>query len=768
MKKSRKKFKFWKKHSSHGLVRSLLSICLVLMIFSQLVLTYNRMQIKWSDQKVINVMAEDSGELIIATDLDTNKAGAMNYQGETVIPFENSVFNPWTGEVITEGLHSEKGLYWIIQDGKVGIVNAENKVIIPREYGYLERGLENHFIAGTGTMTEVVIDGGQYLDKKYGVIAEENKILIPLEYDELSAQEDNSYRAVIYEETKTITRIFRSDGTLKDEREKLIETEDVDDTGESDSTDEAGERNEIETETEAETGTEPVTEETSETDNEDSSVAAQTDQSETSKETESVSEEGQNETSKEDETQTQRNDDEASEEESGQGTEGGEADIQEYESSEESYTIQEKYNDGKERTIHYDSGVTRLEVKELNNVLAEFPGIRTPDVNEPVFSDDEKLVLDNWEDYYSVYSARDGQLLCSVESETDYQYSGELLAFLEDGVYSIKNLDNRVLFTAEAGEEDRFMNSALEKPRFVFQEEYFVYQSDTGRTLVNNQGVVIAEELDVIYYNNDNWEEEEDDNKIFICEKDDKFGAFSITGEKVLDFIYDNAEYFTGHVKGLRITDDKGKIGVTDNKGNLMIPIEYDNVGYGTSIQGADSQQVETYTLLDQEGQNDRYYGQKGNEIYYLDESGKVVSRVQYVARQEKSGGGFFDLLTFKKHLENRILYRITGNQKVMCNAFGNGFAYRRIQLESKLSGRGITFVCIDTLSGRVGIFEYVYGSFGLMGYQQELFHVWLISSRLFLFLLIFFVFSGISYQEIWWRGEDALKGWRQKHGKKK
>lgn len=740
MPKNRKKSKYWKERTSHGLVKSLLSMCLIVMILSQLCLTFNRFQIKWHEQKVTNVTVDSSSDLIIATDMEKSRAGAMNYEGETVIPFENSIFDPWTGELISEGLYHEGNLYWVNQDGRVGIVNNENKEIIPREYGFLKRGLENQFIAGTGTLSEVVSDGGQYIQKKYGIVAEGNEIIIAPEYDELSVSEDGTYYGIIYEDTRTIRRTLKPDGTLKDERSEPVETE---------------------TEEETESSAEPS--------------------SETSRQTE---ESGQEETKTEDGSSQSEPDTE------GETTAGGEEpDIQDYDGGEESYTIQDKYNDKKERSIHYHNGAVTLELLDRSTVLAEFPGIRTPDVDEPVFSEDENLVIDNWEDRYDIYSAKDGQLLCSVAVQTDYQYAGTLLAYKNDGMYEVKNLNNQVLFSIEAGSDDRFMNSELEKPRFVFQEEYFVYQGENGRTLITNQGVVIAEELDTIYYNYENIKETEKEQKIFICEKDGKFGAFSFSGEKILDFIYDNVEFFEGQEKALRITDEEGKVGIADYEGNLIIPIEYDNVGYGANIQGADSRLIETYTLLHGEEESNRYFGQKGNEIYYLDENGEIANRVQYVAKQEQSGGGLSDLLAFKKQMENRIVYRMTGYQKVMCNAFGTGPTYRRSQVEVKLDSKGITFLCIDTVGGQVGIYEYTYGAFNLMGYQQNLYDIWLVSSRLFFLLLFFYFLSGISYHELFgemkdsmgeWKDsmeemkdsvkewKDSMKEWGQKHGKKK
>ena len=81
----------------------------------------------------------------------------------------------------------------------------------------MKRAQEDQFIAGTGQISNVVMDGGSYTHKSYGVISESGETVIPLDYDSVKLQDDGKYVAVAEENTRLITRTFFANGNLDKE-----------------------------------------------------------------------------------------------------------------------------------------------------------------------------------------------------------------------------------------------------------------------------------------------------------------------------------------------------------------------------------------------------------------------------------------------------------------------------------------------------------------------------------------------------------------------
>ncbi|MHA9741197.1 WG repeat-containing protein [Robinsoniella peoriensis] len=742
--------KYWfQKKSYHRLIKRIIAVCLVCMLASQCVIWLNRSKITWFDEKVSNVVTDENSSLIIATSSENGKSGALNYEGEVVLPFESTIFDPWTGELINEGMYHEGNLFWVISDRKVGIVNEKNETVIPQEYGFLQKTQENQFIAGTGELSNAGSGGGYYAYKKYGVITESGETLIPLEYDSLTMSDEGGYIGVIQEDTRTVTRYFFDSGNLEkekiQERETEAETEEISENSTGDGeevqngADGAGAEGQTGTggsQTESQGGTET------------SGHAGNT-----AEETGGVGngEAANGETSDTDTVETDN------------------MDIQNYEGAVGDYDGVNRYVEGGDRRLRLLKGTCTLEDRD-GNIILTLEGARTENVDMPVFAQDNKLLIDMKDTFYRVYNAGDGTLLCDVGAETDCLITAELITYDDGNDYVVKNFQNRELFRIGKGEQDRFFNSSNEKTRFIFQNSYFVYQGDKGRTLVTNSGVVVADYLDSILYNDENNTKEKETERVFICERNGKYGAFTAGGDKILDFIYNDIEFFNGHVDALRITDKQGLVGVTNYQGQEIIPIAYDNVGYGKTIYAADSRNSKSYTILSDGGQDNWYFGQKGNDIYYLDNEGNQLQKVRYVMEEEE-GNDLSDYILLHNIPENPVSYRITGNQSVMDNTYSIGLAFSRSKIVTKIEQSDVTFLLIDNLSEKLGIYKYNYGTITLTGYQHLFWQIWHIASRVVLALLLLMLFTGICYTEIsdsfyFWRKNTAQK-LKQKRGRK-
>lgn len=682
------------------------------MIVSQILIRVNQGKITWIDGNYTNVSLSSSGDLICVVNTETKLAGAINRTGKIVIPVKNSTFDPWTGEVI-KGLRQEGNLFWNIEDDKVGIVNEKNEEVIPRNYGYLEKGHENQFIAGIGNKSNVVTGGGVYIQKKYGVIDENEKQIIPFEYDSMKMLEDNCYQGVIETNTEKITRIFYSDGeTKKEDVEKK----------------------------EQETTKTTVSEKPEETSNDTASNDTTNDSGNATDTTANAGSESQ-------ENEGENNQNATAREDSG---------IEEYDGPATETGVYNYYTEGDGSQIHLEGTKCTLE-NENGDVLFEFEGSRVENTM-PIYAGSSKIVVDNQEKFYRVYNALTGALLCDVKRESECILANELLVYEKDGYYTVKNFNNIELFQVNKGEKDKFLTSADDKARFVFRNSYFVYQADSGRTLITNTGVVIAEGLDSVSFNDENSTKEDDESKIYICEKNGKYGAFNAIGDRILNYEYKNIEFFNGATDVLRVTRKANEVGIVDYTGKVIVPLEYESVGYGNKIAEASDKTVVEYLLLS--NGLDQYYGKVGNRIYYLDEEGNRSEEVRYVKTEEK-GRNLVDYLSLGEAAESPKEYRTTGDVLVMDNSFVSGLSFGRSEIYQKVEREIIQFLLVDTKNEKIGIYTHHVGKFTLMGYQHLFWYAWMASSRLAAILFVLWIFCSIRYEDIsdsWYFLRQRLK----------
>ncbi len=726
METKRKKKSFEEKRKAYGksLQRWFIA-ALVVMLLCQGVLQYNRHKIHWIDGKYTDVSLSQSGELIIVVNSQSGLAGALNLKGEEIIPVRNSVFDPWDGSLIN-GMRQDGNLFWVIQDNQVGIVNAKNETVIPMEYGYLEKTQEDQFIAGTGQISNAVASGGVYTYQKYGVITESGKVLIPLEYDSLKLLDDSRYEGVIEEDTRTITRIFYASGNL--ETEEVKEKKAV--------SEEDGEEQETESE-EASATPEDIAQDQQET-------APEEQESE-----ESTEAAPQEEKEAQEEGEAENADKEALGEDSG---------VEEYEGPGD-YEVINYYTNGDSTRIHLSGTVCTLE-DEYGNVLAQFEGDRVQET-VPEFQRQNQLVVDEGENFYRIYNALTGILLCDVKKEADCVITDHLITYEQTAEYIVKNFNNTEIFRTQKGDDDQFLNAPNERARFVFQKSYFVYQADEGRTLITNSGVVVAQGLDSVSFNDENNNKENTEDKIFICEKDGKYGAFNAGGDKILDFLYENIEFFNGHENGLRVTQDKNQVGIVDYTGQVIIPLEYDSVGYGNYIEEASDNAIVEYELIN--SRSDSYYGKIKDSIYYLDNEGNKTEEVWYVKSLE-SDRDLNDYLSMKQIQEAPKEYRTTGNLLVMDNAYSGGLSFGRSTVYKSVEKNRIRFLLSDENNSKIGVWEYYFGDFTLMGYQHWFWYTWMLSSRIGVILLLLLLVMKIPYEEI----SDRVYFWKKElEGKK-
>lgn len=713
-------------------IRNWLIPLLILLLLSQTLLQINDRNIHWLEGRYSDVALSDSGELIVVVDGKTGLAGALDLDGNVVIPIENSVFDPWTGALIN-GLKQSGSLFWTIRDNKVGIVNQKNEVVIPSEYGYLEKSQEDQFIAGTGQISSAA-GSGAYTHQKYGVITESGKTVIPLEYDSLRLMIDGRYEGSIEEDTRTIHRTFYSSGNL--EFEEILEK-----------------GSEVRDEEEASEDTEAADEESPQTEDAGSpeketleTKAGQEDAGGTGPEVGTEEPEEPGEPKKE---QLENTPQEPVGEDNG---------IQDYEGPGQSDVVN-YFTEGEGVKIHLNGTVCTLE-DAYGKVLAEFEGNRV-EAGMPVFAQKDQLVIDEGEEFYRVYQASTGALVCDVKKEADCIITPHLIAYEQGDDYVIKNYNNTEIFRTAKGTDDQFLNSPNEEARFIFKESYFAYQGEEGRTLVTNSGVVIAERLSSISFNDENNDKENAEDKIFICERDGSYGAFNAAGDRILDFAYENIEFFNGHKSGLRVTKDHSHVGIVDYGGEIIIPLEYESVGYGSYIEEADGTAIVEYELLNTKA--DSYYGKTGDSIFYLDEEGKKTGEVRYVKSTE-SGRDLNDFLSGRHAQEAPQEYRTTGNILIMDNTYSAGWGFGRSTIYKDVEKNRIRFLLFDEKNGRMGVREYYYGDFTLMGYQHWFWYGWLLSSRFFAVLFLAYLLMRIPYEDI----SDWFYFWRKRRGIKR
>lgn len=675
------------RHSLGKTVFHWMVFALVIMSLSQGILFLNQRKIKWIDGRYTQVALSQSGKLIIAVNSETGLAGALNLEGEEVIPVENEVFDPWDGSLI-HGLRQEGNLFWTIQDKKVGIVNEKNEEVIPRKYGYLKKTQEDQFIAGTGQVSNSVSSGGVYTYRKYGVIRENGEEVIPFEYDTLSMSEDGRYEGSIEEDTKTIIRTFYPSGAMQAEEIRFKE-EDTDTALEA--------QPELEdTDTVSETHPDPEEEMI-----EESAVTEELDME--------------------------------AREDSG---------IEEYDGAGTDYELVNYYVNGNSTKLHLSGNQCMLE-DEYGNVLTHFEGKRVQD-SMPEFTKENQLVIDQGEDFYRIYNASTGTLLCDVAKEANCIVTDQFVVFEQGTQYVVKNYKNTEIFRVAKGSEDKFLNAPNEKARFVFQRDYFVFQADTGRTLITNSGIVLAKNLGSISFNDENNNKENAEERIYICEKEGLYGAFNALGDKILDFQYKNIEFFNGHVNALRVQQKDKKVGIVDYRGKIIIPLVYDSVGYGNYIEEANNDRIEDYQLMN--SKHDSYYGIQNSRIYYLDAEGNKTEEVPYVKATEQ-GRDLNDFLTLQKTMETPKEYRITGDLLIMDNAYSKRLGFGRSRIYEWIEQNKIQFLLVDESNSKIGTYEYYIGDFTLMGYQHWVWYIWMISSRIFLIMSLIWIGSKIPYK---------------------
>ena len=107
------------------------------------------------------------------------KQGAVNFKGETVIPFEYELF---FGSPALESFNPESGLFSVRKDGKMGILNEKGEVVFPFEYRML-RGGDGHAVDNRATKELVVVYSEDF---KCGVINLDKEVVVPIgEYDSI-------------------------------------------------------------------------------------------------------------------------------------------------------------------------------------------------------------------------------------------------------------------------------------------------------------------------------------------------------------------------------------------------------------------------------------------------------------------------------------------------------------------------------------------------------------------------------------------------------
>ena len=103
----------------------------------------------------------------------SDKVGIFDKDGKIMIPFEyEAIYSTWYNNHLTKEFPSDKDIFIVEKNGKIGTIDDKNNVIIPIIYdglsGWVEYGPEAHFVKNNG---------------KYGIISHKGEIIIPIEYD---------------------------------------------------------------------------------------------------------------------------------------------------------------------------------------------------------------------------------------------------------------------------------------------------------------------------------------------------------------------------------------------------------------------------------------------------------------------------------------------------------------------------------------------------------------------------------------------------------
>lgn len=115
-----------------------------------------------------------------------NKVGIYDESGKIMIPFEyEAIYSTWYNNHLTNEFPTNKDIFIVEKDGKIGTIDNENNVIIPIIYdglsGWVEYGPNAHFVKN---------------NDKYGIISHKGEIIIPIEYDYVGLPQSGVIRVI--------------------------------------------------------------------------------------------------------------------------------------------------------------------------------------------------------------------------------------------------------------------------------------------------------------------------------------------------------------------------------------------------------------------------------------------------------------------------------------------------------------------------------------------------------------------------------------------
>lgn len=138
-----------------------------------LIVPHNYYQIYFDHTNHIYATKKDS--------LDSYKLGVFNHKGEQIIPFE------YDGNKNID--YSSNLNYFMKKDGKFGMIDTLNTIVVPFEYDYFFKVADATIRYENGVQ---VFKNKYYLVQKviankklYGIIDDKGKTIIPIEYDEI-------------------------------------------------------------------------------------------------------------------------------------------------------------------------------------------------------------------------------------------------------------------------------------------------------------------------------------------------------------------------------------------------------------------------------------------------------------------------------------------------------------------------------------------------------------------------------------------------------